>query len=119
MDNLIGGRFDINLFSCLWAITRLRARKLLGVPIQLQHLLTEATFSLATIPHDKLYALLGVAGDTDQRALRPRYDLPFESAYCNYTTWFASTQERALHMLCQAKAADSRLNLPSWVPLER
>jgi len=76
---------------------------LLGVPIQFQHLLTDATFRIATIPHDKLYALLRVAGDTGQRALMPRYNLPVESAYCNYATWFASTQERALHMLSKIK----------------
>jgi Heterokaryon incompatibility protein (HET) len=69
----------------------------------------------ATDPRDKLFALLGLAEDGDDKALRPNYDESTESILLRYARAFVKNGH-GMQMLYQAGIAGRDTQIPSWVP---
>jgi hypothetical protein len=85
--------------------------------LSLSDLVPSNARSLATDPHDKVYALMGMAPDDPVRQ-KPTvdYDAPIEQVYCEYFKE-ASDYSKRLLLLCLAGISfRSTLNLPTFVP---
>ncbi|KIW16837.1 hypothetical protein PV08_04027 [Exophiala spinifera] len=71
----------------------------------------------ATDKRDKIIALLGIAEDGDDEALRPNYRIPVEDVYLQFAGHLLSRADTT-YMLHHAGIGDTRAlsTLPSWVP---
>ena len=82
--------------------------------LDLLDLLANYRFRKVSVDHDKVYALLGLAGSGQRAPFDPDYscligDLWIKTAVCNIG-W-----SRSLRSLNYAADIDSKLNIPSWV----
>ncbi|KAJ4116124.1 hypothetical protein NW768_011096 [Fusarium equiseti] len=68
-----------------------------------------------TKPRDRLFALLGLAHDRDEREFQPDYEATEEAVILRYAVAFVR-QGYALDLLSQARLAWHRPGLPSWLP---
>jgi hypothetical protein len=83
--------------------------------LDLLKLLNEATELEATVPHDRLYALIGLlACDPLPKALQPNYTKSFERL-CHEFTVFILEQTRDIGVLNLGTAGCFK-NVPSWTP---
>jgi hypothetical protein len=69
----------------------------------------------ATDPRDKLYALLGIAGDLSIYRIVPDYSMPFEEVYKASTLQFILAY-RSLEVLNLSFGLSKTSGLPSWTP---
>jgi hypothetical protein len=85
--------------------------------MHLQHCLLFCNRFHATLPEDKLYAVLGIASNATDLALRPDYTLTTPDLYVK-VTGYVLMRDRFLHMLNLAGIGWPRqiADLPSWVP---
>jgi hypothetical protein len=117
MESLVPGTVELAGMQNIAQLTAIHAALLHGFPQSFESLVTKTAHTLSTLPHDKLYSLLDLSEDAQKEtSLQPRYDLPAETVYCAYASWMASTQEGCLRLLSSAQSADSKLELPTWVP---
>ena len=92
---------------------RVRRECSLCLPPDLAHLLTRTLILNCTDPRDKVYALLGLAGNRDKLNIVPDYFLSLEQVYTD-TMWRMIQISGRLDLLCFN--ANSHNPLPSWVP---
>ncbi|PSS25238.1 hypothetical protein M430DRAFT_133506 [Amorphotheca resinae ATCC 22711] len=69
----------------------------------------------ATDPRDKVYALLGIAGDVSLYAIIPDYQIPFEEVY-KATALQLILMYRSLEVLNLTLGLSKSSDLPSWTP---
>ena len=69
----------------------------------------------ATDPRDKIYALLGIAGDLSIYRIVPDYSIPFEELYKATTLQFIMVY-RSFEVLNLTFGHSKSSNLPSWTP---
>ncbi|MCJ1406586.1 hypothetical protein MMC19_000652 [Ptychographa xylographoides] len=70
----------------------------------------------ATLPHDKIYSLLGVADNVEGTALEPDYSLPFETVF-GQVVQSDITKYGNLDILSQSCFPNNtEKNVPSWMP---
>jgi hypothetical protein len=70
----------------------------------------------ATNPRDRLYALLGLAAESDEPALRPDYDEDLVTTMHRYAVFFARRASKdGLELLYDDRRHDGSTT-PSWVP---
>jgi hypothetical protein len=96
-----------------------RLRSAQTEPPALWSILYICRYLTATIPHDMVYALLGLLTEADRKALSPNYNEDVEEVYRQATVYVLSQgKPRALRLLQTAGIAfQPRLpQLPSWVP---
>lgn len=101
----------------------LRAASLFSKTPSLCARLKETSDLSATIAHDKIYALLGIA-KFRENSIVPRYDLPIQTVLAQATASMLQDEEVRLYHdfpLHSARAADIRISCtvpgrPSWVP---
>jgi hypothetical protein len=84
---------------------------------RLQQCLMFANEFSATIPHDKIFSMLGLAGDSTDLALNPGYRVSAQDLYTS-TTRYLFKQDRSFELLHLAGIGYPRSlsGLPSWVP---
>lgn len=82
--------------------------------ISLLSALRRSTSALATIPSDKIYALLAITKDGQDLISHPTYTLSAEKI-CTMTTAAIIAATADLDIICYAEASPGRI-LPSWVP---
>jgi hypothetical protein len=75
----------------------------------------------ATIPHDKIYALLGILNHVSPSGLDfpiyPKYELAVEEVYKETTFYLIQQLPQLTILSCvEDKSLRKHLNLPSWVP---
>jgi len=115
-------RFTRVVNTKIWAERKLKSKQSLDPDVSegfgaLLYLLLDTTGLLATVPHDRIYSLLSLAGrwlgNELPAVLSPDYSLPYTQVYITY----------ARHILL--KARDLRLletyrgwlaDMPSWAP---
>ncbi|KIM98489.1 hypothetical protein OIDMADRAFT_128054, partial [Oidiodendron maius Zn] len=69
----------------------------------------------ATQPRDHLFALLGLASDTEDKSFDPDYEAPLGEIIRRYAATFVQ-KGRAIEMLLDAGISPAAPQLPSWVP---
>ena len=69
----------------------------------------------ATQPRDHLFALLGLASDTEDKSFDPDYEVPLGEIIRRYAATFVQ-KGRAIEMLLDAGISPAAPQLPSWVP---
>jgi hypothetical protein len=84
------------------------------VPISLFDAMQQTCTSLATVPRDKIFALLGLCYDATRLVPLPNYRQDTEDLLANLTFEFIN-QERSLDMICLG-GSKSPGHGPSWVP---
>lgn len=84
---------------------------------KLQHCLMFANEFSATIPHDKIFSMLGLAGDAADPALDPGYGMSAQELYTSVTSYLFR-RDRSLLLIHLAGIGYPRTldGLPSWVP---
>lgn len=109
----------VQLEGCqtLQAISALKVSLESGVVFTLQQCLMCANEFSATIPHDKTFSMLVLAGDAVDLALDPTYEESEQKLYTNVTRYLF-TRDRSFELLNIAGIGYSRLldGLSSWVP---
>jgi hypothetical protein len=114
-------------YAAFGGMMQLRAKCLKLEPLSLQELLRMTSPRRASLPHDKIYGLLGFWQHTDLTSLnlQPNYDLEVAVVYTKYTTAFVqlsndirnSWTSPALDVLYDASGFTEKMPaLPSWVP---
>jgi len=81
----------------------------------LQDLMRECCHRRATNPRDKIYALLGLMGDSMNDCLRPDYTKSVGEVYANTARHFIN-QTKYLNPICGHQTQGRREDVPSWVP---
>lgn len=104
-----------NGLTLVWWLSELRGNFWRGETHRLLSLLNLFRWSLATRPHDHVFALLGIARDGEASALPPDYVQPFEEVSRNYARYFVGTQN-AMEMLYCAGISHQPTPNPSWIP---
>jgi hypothetical protein len=95
------------------AIRLLKFRRSAKSP-PLIHLLRSFRDFQATDPRDKVFALIGIAGDTELQGIFPDYSKPCEDVYTDLARTLIQNGYIELLSLCEfSKEVDG---LPSWVP---
>jgi hypothetical protein len=71
----------------------------------------------ATDPRDKVFALLGIATDTEDVILNPDYEVSVEEVYTR-TAQYLLQRDESIIILHKAGVGNPRKykDLPSWVP---
>ncbi|KAF2260778.1 HET-domain-containing protein [Lojkania enalia] len=69
----------------------------------------------ATDPRDKIYGLLGLAGDVDTIGVQPSYTSPPQGVYTDLVRKHV-TATSSLDILCEVRHPRKLAGLPSWVP---
>ena len=87
----------------------------LRFPLPTLNLLSVFEKSEATDPRDKLFALVGIAKDGTDNALRPDYNEPTEMVLLRYARSFVNLGQ-GIWMLYIAGIASRNFQVPSWVP---
>jgi hypothetical protein len=85
-----------------------------GLRQPLRELIRECRYRRATDPRDKIYALLGLMGDSKNNLLQPDYTKPVAEVYAHATQHFI-IQSESLDPICGWQTL-GRDELPSWVP---
>ena len=67
-----------------------------------------------TVPHDKVYSLLGIAPPWFSRTIKPQYSLPVGEVY-RQTMLACMEQSKRLDLLPFVSQSDCRRKAPSWV----
>jgi len=83
-------------------------------PSPLIYLMRSLRHFQATDPRDKVFALLGIASDSQVLGLRPDYRKSYEEAYTDVTRAFI--QNGYIEILSLSESAKQSILLPSWVP---
>jgi hypothetical protein len=85
--------------------------------MRLQHCLLLGNEFSATLPQDKIFSMLGIAGDAADETLDPDYSIPAQALYIRVTRYLYE-RDRYLHLLHLAGIGYPRKlpDLPSWVP---
>jgi hypothetical protein len=90
-----------------------------GNAIPLIELVCNLKLQQSTDPRDKIFAVLGLAGDIGDY-FQPDYSKSVEQVYVDFVTCFLNQIPRANvppgRLLLQAGRHNQRLSLPSWVP---
>jgi hypothetical protein len=83
--------------------------------LSLVTLVTKLAPLASTDPRDKIYALLGLANDSE-KWISPDYSMTVQSLYESFVKWTTSSS-KSLDIILQRWAPNSAaLGLPSWVP---
>ena len=87
------------------------------LPIGLQNCLLLANEFSATIPHDKIFSMLGLACDATDPALDPGYEVTAQELYAHVTRYLFR-RDQCFDLLHLAGTGYPRAlhGLPSWVP---
>ena len=83
-------------------------------PSPLIYLMRSLRHFQATDPRDKVFALLGIASDSQVLGLRPDYRKSCEEVYTDVTRAFI--QNGYIEILSLSESAKQSIVLPSWVP---
>jgi hypothetical protein len=86
-----------------------------GMRPSLQHLTYEFRRRRSADARDKIYALLGLMGDSMSDFPQPDYSKSTNEVYAN-TTRYLITQSRSLNPICGRQAQGRAEDLHSWVP---
>lgn len=115
-------RFTQVVNTKIWAETELNSKQGLKPDVSegfgaLLYLLLDTTGLLATVPHDRIYGLLGLAGrwlgSELPAVLNPDYSLPYTQVYITYTKHILlKTRDLRILETYKGWVAD----MPSWVP---
>jgi hypothetical protein len=81
----------------------------------LLELLNQHRDCAATDPRDKVYGLLGLAGDVATIGLRPSYTSSPDEIFVDLLQKHVAATE-TLDMLCEVRFPKNLVDLPSWVP---
>jgi hypothetical protein len=92
-----------------------RRTRFLGNPIKLLDLLCSSLRCGATDPKDKVFALLGLATDSESPFLSPDYSKTLSQVYIDLVRFFVERDNR-LDILCASTHEKPYSELPSWVP---
>lgn len=87
-----------------------------GRKFQLMDTIYKFQASRATDLRDHLFALLGLASDSDSPKLRPEYGKATILDNCLRYAWFFLAQKNNLEVLYRAGVQGHKLLAPSWVP---
>ena len=111
------GYVQIEGFQTLQAVFALKESFKEGPFFSLQNCLMFANDFSATIPHDKVFSMLGLARDARDSALDPDYKVPETELYTKVTRYLFSRDKTSL-LLHIAGIGHPRIldELPSWVP---
>jgi hypothetical protein len=108
-----------NGFTNYWRVhtmMRYRMRRQQDEPLLLPELLENNVSSEASNPRDMVFALVGLATDTNSAPeLVIDYNMPVEDVYTNVVK-FHIRQYKSLDMICHSAHPRKHQNLPSWVP---
>ncbi|RDW91514.1 hypothetical protein BP5796_02679 [Coleophoma crateriformis] len=85
-----------------------------ATPLPLIHLLRSLRTSKAKLHQDKIFALLGIAEDSQLLSLSPDYDKPWQDVYIDAAEALISKGYIEVLSLCEA--SNRTPELPSWVP---
>jgi hypothetical protein len=111
------GEMRTNGFSAAGTLILLRLATQRGNHIDLLKVLAETGMFRATRARDHLFALLGVASNTDDRFLDPNYDEPFKFVVERYARYFIEKYHSPALMLCYAGVTSMKDgSFPSWMP---
>lgn len=85
--------------------------------MHLQHCLLLGNEFSATLPQDKIFSMLGIAGDAADKTLDPDYSISAQALYIRVTGYLYE-RDRCLYLLHLAGIGYRRKlpDLPSWVP---
>lgn len=97
-------------------VINLRERVQQGTYPDLGELLVSFRFYDATVNHDHIYALLGVAADARGPKLIPSYQRCVEDVYIDATKYMIAKYRRLDFIFVQSTSFKSLETLPSWVP---
>jgi len=97
------------------ALEQIRTAWARGMRPPLQDLIYECRRRRSTDARDKIYALLGLMGDSMSDFLRPDYSKSINEVYANVARHFI-TQTKSLNPICGQQAQGRLEDLPSWVP---
>lgn len=86
-----------------------------GIKLDLVNLFPMFDYTEASVPRDRLFALLGLCKDGEDEGFRPNYDEPIESVLLRYTRTFIKNGQ-GLAVLYAAGIGPEESQLPSWVP---
>jgi hypothetical protein len=83
-------------------------------PESLLALLRSMRHCKATDPRDKVFALLGLSAERNERLLTPDYSLSIRETFIRVAKFYM--RHKKLDILCYAQGTRSAHCLPSWVP---
>ncbi|KAH8821389.1 heterokaryon incompatibility protein-domain-containing protein [Xylogone sp. PMI_703] len=86
-----------------------------GIQLPLMQLLPMFEYAEATEPRDRLFSLLGMAQDGDDKQYYPDYDESTESVLVRFSKAFVNNGF-GIDMLYKAGLSGKDMELPSWVP---
>jgi hypothetical protein len=86
-----------------------------GESAHLADLLRSTRRYLCSDARDKVYGVLGLAGDCQKGELEVNYRLSVAETFVN-AVCFAIASSRKLNIICEVQYLPSELDLPSWVP---
>ncbi|KAH6672254.1 heterokaryon incompatibility protein-domain-containing protein, partial [Halenospora varia] len=104
----------ISFISKLFYLRRRSEEKLLPIT----ELLIECAQSAATMPQDKVIALLGISDAASEPELKPDYTKPFEEVFIETVLYTLKCQCFSLLTMggIYSTKSEKGMNLPSWVP---
>lgn len=127
MSNMLLEGFDearsaviLSAVSCIFSVRLLQRVLASGSQLPLSTILLNTGYSEASLPQDKVVALVGLSSDADHPDLQPNHELAVEQVYQKVTTH--SLRQGSFALLSIAGLANRELygstisGLPSWVP---
>ncbi|KAF2028216.1 HET-domain-containing protein, partial [Setomelanomma holmii] len=97
------------------AVVHWRDKSAVTRPRTLLHLLDKTRYCKATDPRDKVYALLAISPEKDEKSLAPDYSLSPTEVFLSIARYLLVRYDN-LDVLCHCQGTPSPHGLPSWVP---
>ena len=105
-------------YDCLSRLLSLREDFQKDINISLVRAIRDSQSSVATLPQDEVYGLLGITSDGDKFVSTPDYQQTLDTIYVNMTASWIQTQG-SLDIICLQPLRRREPNiLPSWCPGE-
>jgi len=103
-------------YSYIENISHFRKKTRDKIPISLLEAMFNSRQALSSVPHDKVFALLGLCQDSTSLIPAPNYEQPIEEVLRDLTRKFIVVHRSLDFILAADPSAMANAALPSWTP---